>query len=675
MMHVVKYESNELDLDSSTCMSSTQLTLARVCPDLHSPLLTSPQYRYCSRRARQNGGSYLSRCFCVMSLLLETTLGDIVIDLDVDGSPALCRNILKLVKVRYYTNTLIYNIQPGRLCQLGDPRGDGRGGASIYGLIDSLRNGLGNQVERSRRRFLKSEGRELSLHEMRAKGRLVASEMSGMKDTIGSQLLLTIDGGADGKALDGLANSGAGAADSSSSPSVRYLSLGVVAEDDDDVLAKINGLYCDRDGRPYADVRIVRAHILDDPFDDPEGIDEVLEARGVQLSWKLLGGGEIDSQKDDDGSKSSVPRLASASPSWERPSEEIVERRISADVALVEEDDGDEEKAEEREESLRRKEDKSRAVVLEMLGDLPSAEIQAPENVLFVCKLNSITEDDDLELIFSRFDSNARAEIIRDPDTGDSLCYAFVEFTNKEQCNEAYFKMNNALVDDRRIKVDFSQSVAKVWNKYTQRSRIEETDGRGGVPMPGNWSTSNQKQSLRALHRSENEIGQDSQYGTHRRPHNMRKGDDGYYQPHKDKHQRRGRSYERRSRSRSRSSNRRPEKTKAGISTSSSRDRKTDRSRYRKTDRSRDSKKYYKRRDNDNDCDRQHRKDRCCRRSRHRSRSRSRGDRKEGPHRNWADDERDHRFERKHESKKKRRYRSRSSSREHKKVEQHTHKR
>ena len=98
-----------------------------------------------------------------------------MIDLDVDGSPALCRNILKLVKVRYYTNTLIYNIQPGRLCQLGDPRGDGRGGASIYGLIDSLRNGLGNQVERSRRRFLKSEGRELSLHEMRAKGRLVAS--------------------------------------------------------------------------------------------------------------------------------------------------------------------------------------------------------------------------------------------------------------------------------------------------------------------------------------------------------------------------------------------------------------------------------------------------------------------------------------------------------------------
>ena len=27
--------------------------------------------------------------------------------------------------------------------------------------------------------------------------------------------------------------------------------------------------------------------------------------------------------------------------------------------------------------------------------------------------------------------------------------------------------MNNVLIDDRRIKEDFSQSVAKVWNKYT----------------------------------------------------------------------------------------------------------------------------------------------------------------------------------------------------------------
>lgn len=54
-----------------------------------------------------------------MSILLETTFGDLIIDLDVDGSPALCKNILKLVKARYYTNTLIYNVVPGKYCQMG----------------------------------------------------------------------------------------------------------------------------------------------------------------------------------------------------------------------------------------------------------------------------------------------------------------------------------------------------------------------------------------------------------------------------------------------------------------------------------------------------------------------------------------------------------------------------
>ena len=54
-----------------------------------------------------------------MSILLETTFGDMIIDLDIEGSPALSKNILKLAKARYYTNTLIYNVVPGRYCQMG----------------------------------------------------------------------------------------------------------------------------------------------------------------------------------------------------------------------------------------------------------------------------------------------------------------------------------------------------------------------------------------------------------------------------------------------------------------------------------------------------------------------------------------------------------------------------
>jgi peptidyl-prolyl cis-trans isomerase-like 4 len=43
-----------------------------------------------------------------------------------------------------------------------------------------------------------------------------------------------------------------------------------------------------------------------------------------------------------------------------------------------------------------------------MVGDLPFADIKPPENVLFVCKLNPVTTDADLELIFSRFGKISR---------------------------------------------------------------------------------------------------------------------------------------------------------------------------------------------------------------------------------------------------------------------------
>lgn len=46
-----------------------------------------------------------------------------------------------------------------------------------------------------------------------------------------------------------------------------------------------------------------------------------------------------------------------------------------------------------------------------------------------MCKLNPVTTDEDLEIIFSKF-GKCKAEIIRDPVTGDSLNYAFVEFDN-----------------------------------------------------------------------------------------------------------------------------------------------------------------------------------------------------------------------------------------------------
>lgn len=127
--------------------------------------------------------------------------------------------------------------------------------------------------------------------------------------------------------------------------------------------------------------------------------------------------------------------------------------------------------AEEIEKTNREKEAKSRAVVLEMIGDLPEADAAPPPNMLFICKLNPVTTEEDLEIIFSRFGKITSCDIIRDWKTGDSLCYGFLGFDTEKACEDAYFKMNNVLIDDRRIKVDFSQSVHHLWKQFRQFGR------------------------------------------------------------------------------------------------------------------------------------------------------------------------------------------------------------
>ena len=74
--------------------------------------------------------------------------------------------------------------------------------------------------------------------------------------------------------------------------------------------------------------------------------------------------------------------------------------RLGAEEDLDDDSDVDPEVLEE---ARAEKEAKARATILEMVGDLPDADCAPPENVLFVCKLNPVTTDEDLEIIFSRF--------------------------------------------------------------------------------------------------------------------------------------------------------------------------------------------------------------------------------------------------------------------------------
>ena len=130
-----------------------------------------------------------------------------------------------------------------------------------------------------------------------------------------------------------------------------------------------------------------------------------------------------------------------------------------------------------------------------MTGDIPDAEVKPPDEVLFVCKLNPVTTDEDLELIFSRFGTIKSCEVIRDHKTGDSLNFAFIEFETEAACVQAYEKMNNVLIDDRRIKVDFSQSVSKLWNKYLLKPRKAQPVKQAGASDPPRSSSSHYHQN------------------------------------------------------------------------------------------------------------------------------------------------------------------------------------
>ena len=87
-------------------------------------------------------------------------------------------------------------------------------------------------------------------------------------------------------------------------------------------------------------------------------------------------------------------------------------------------------------------------------------------------------------MIFSRFGKILSCEIIRDKRTGDSLQYAFIEFEEQSSCEQAYFKMKDVLIDDKRIHVDFSQSVSRLsdsWRDSTNSKRRHGSGGFGGV--------------------------------------------------------------------------------------------------------------------------------------------------------------------------------------------------
>lgn len=333
-----------------------------------------------------------------MSVLLETSLGDIVIDLEVEACPKTCENFLKLCKVYYYNLNAFFNVSKDFLAQAGDPTATGTGGESIWAYIAS------KQGKQAPRYFTPEFVPRFKHRERGTVSMAVAPALEdGTKGGCGSQFFVTLGDNID--YLDG-----------------KHAVFGHVVEGLD-TLEKLNDVFVDQEGRPFKDVRIRHVEILDDPFPDPEGlvVPDAAPTRAPDNSTRIA---------EDEDPLATLPE-------------------------------------EEAEQERRKKAAQASALTLEMVGDLPFANVRPPENVLFVCKLNPVTRDEDLELIFSRFGTIMSCQVIRDKRTGDSLQYAFIEFDKREEAEQAYFKMQNVLVDDRRIWVDFSQSVARLNNKWS----------------------------------------------------------------------------------------------------------------------------------------------------------------------------------------------------------------
>jgi hypothetical protein len=67
------------------------------------------------------------------NILLNTSMGDITVELYWDHAPRTCKNFYELAKKGYYRNSLFHRVVPDFMVQGGDPTGTGRGGTSIYG--------------------------------------------------------------------------------------------------------------------------------------------------------------------------------------------------------------------------------------------------------------------------------------------------------------------------------------------------------------------------------------------------------------------------------------------------------------------------------------------------------------------------------------------------------------
>jgi peptidyl-prolyl cis-trans isomerase SDCCAG10 len=107
-------------------------------------------------------------------VLLQTSAGDLELELFAKQTPLASRNFLQLCLDGYYDNTIFHRLVPGFIIQGGDPTGTGSGGESSYNNGEPFADEFHSRLKFNRRGLL-------------------GMANTGKKDDNGSQFFLTLD--------------------------------------------------------------------------------------------------------------------------------------------------------------------------------------------------------------------------------------------------------------------------------------------------------------------------------------------------------------------------------------------------------------------------------------------------------------------------------------------------
>lgn len=168
-----------------------------------------------------------------MSVLLETSLGDIVIDLFCEKCPLASKNFIKLCKMKFYNNALFFDVQKNYITRILDPN---KRSTSLYELL------YGDQAK-----YFEDEIYADIKHNKIG----LISTSNKAPNMNNSEFFITLSN-ENKEFLNG-----------------KHSIFGCVAEGLE-ILEKINQTYIDETNRPFKNIRILHTLILDDPFSDPE---------------------------------------------------------------------------------------------------------------------------------------------------------------------------------------------------------------------------------------------------------------------------------------------------------------------------------------------------------------------------------------------------------------------